>query len=190
MLILGLEQGANCSLIGWGGVTVDARGDEVTVLGPNSCEGNLPNIFCSNFHTEDHETCSAILGSPVVCDNAIGGFLLNDKECEKLGSKNHLRYLSTGPFASWIQEVTEEDKLFYPQVEFTRRFIVNIVHYKDTESATVACAGTIIAPNHVLTTASCVKVSGNLKIGVRTLTATGSSTSKKNTLKNSLRTRG
>jgi hypothetical protein len=41
------------NLVGWGGSLLSPQVEEVQVLGPQSCNVNLNQTFCSNFDTND-----------------------------------------------------------------------------------------------------------------------------------------
>lgn len=81
------------------------RRDAVQVLGPTSCDPKLPNIFCSIFITDTHATCTANLGSPVICSedgNAIDGLLINENACTNHLGRYQLNYISVGDVREWI----------------------------------------------------------------------------------------
>lgn len=164
-------------MYGWGDVLDEPRRDLVTVRGAEFCDQNSPHIFCSNFNATEHETCTAVLGSPVICRNEISGFALNNETCTKtFENQTVLNYQSIEGFGEWIDEVTS-----HSTVENTVRFIVNVAHYTypDLDTAITRCAASVITNVHVLTTASCVNVKAPQKIAVQaTITGeTGNSTS-------------
>jgi Trypsin len=162
-------------LYGWGGDLTYPRNDLVTVRGSEFCNSNSTEAFCTIFDTKEHDTCSANLGSPVVCRNEIAGFSTNNGSCTTVReTQNVLNYQSIGNFYDWIYETTT-----YSTVENTIRFIVNVAHFTfpDLNSAVVRCAASIITNVHVLTTATCVKVKSPLEIAVEVTTTTENSDS-------------
>lgn len=144
------------------------RQDLVTIVGSELCDQNFPDIFCSTFDSLDDVTCNAILGSPVICGNALAGFLINDESCTIVGDQNVLRYHSVGDFGEWIKEITTNES-----IEDIARFILNVAVYDlpDTESAVTRCVASVITQRHVLTTASCVSVEKSQGIVVQTIVA-------------------
>lgn len=179
---IGLQERTNCNLFGWGGVTLNPRRDSVAILSPQSCDENLPRIFCSNFESASDRSCTASRGSPLVCDgNSIAGMLISDGTCTTTGVGNHLRYHSISDYIVWMQNVVngknpDDNNPDNNPIPTTGRFIVNVVHYSPGNSPTVRCSGTIITSEHVLTTASCTIVPASLQVGIQTETSNGLST--------------
>jgi hypothetical protein len=104
------------------------------------------------------------LGSPLTCldSSVVSGILLNDQSCSASGSYFLLNYLSLGPSASWINEVTSDDSVENP------RFTVDVMHYfNNISDAVQRCTGTIISDNRILTTASCVLVEKTKQIAIQ-----------------------
>ena len=126
---------------------------------------NSSEVFCSLFNSTDDESCSAALGSPVICRNEISGLVTNAGNCSIADdSQILLNYESVGDSSDWI-----EDVIYYTTVENTVRFIVHVAHFDfpDLETAVIRCAASIITNAHVLTTASCVVVQPPQAIAVQ-----------------------
>jgi hypothetical protein len=179
--ISSLQANTDCELFGWGGGLQNPRRDLVTVLDSKFCNPKFPDTFCSMFATETHRSCNAMLASPIVCGNIISGFLINDGTCTFINNnQTALSYLSVGDFADWIQRVTSNE----PEIGNNERFVVNILQFTsgNIQESTFRCSGTIIAPRHVLTTASCGKVSEPFEIAIQIILESGTSTCKKRKL--------
>ena len=57
------------------------------------------------FATGTESTCTANLGSPVICseeDNAIDGLLINEQSCKEHNGRFLLSFISIGYFTDWI----------------------------------------------------------------------------------------
>jgi hypothetical protein len=174
----GLQGAANCNLFGWGGASINPRNDAVGILSPESCDARYPQVFCSNFASLDHKTCSARLGSPVICSNGfIAGFSLNSGNCVADNERALVRFLTIHEFIPWMQEVLGGGSIPPPSTDppdsntdapsqDSSRFIIDVVHFITIDSPRVRCSGTIISPNHVLTAASCVIVEDPFRVGV------------------------
>jgi secreted trypsin-like serine protease len=157
----------------------------VDVLSSDVCEADFLQRFCSQFNSTDSESCSAPLGSPVVCeDGDIAGILINDGKCSEVGDNALLFYHSIESFIDWIEDVVAETKRA-PRETTTRppreireptEFIVNVVHFEDIGKTKIRCSGTVVSRRHVVTAASCVDVSEPVKIGVRMMTIEGTIT--------------
>jgi hypothetical protein len=111
MTLGSLRSDSSCYLFGWTGSSTLIRRDSVTVFGPQNCNPNSPQVFCSSFMTPNHFSCDAQLGSPLVCGDLrrIAGFVISDGSCSVDGTRNMLSYHSVGQFDSWIREVTGSD---------------------------------------------------------------------------------
>jgi secreted trypsin-like serine protease len=162
-MVLGLPAGGSCNLYGWGDEQVNPRRDAVSVDEPQQCDPNFPQVFCSRHSSQSEGSCTARLGSPLVCLGSltVTGILLNDQSCSASGSNFLLNYHSLHRFQDWINEVTSDDYQENP------RFTVFVMHYtNDISDAVQRCAGTIISDRHVLTTASCVSVQPSTQIAI------------------------
>lgn len=160
-----LNRNLLCDVYGWGDDSSEPRSDMVIVRDFQQCDLDSPDAFCSHFDSFDHETCSAALGSPVVCLKSIAGFVTNNQNCSNINETlSTLNYQSIGNFSDWIQDVT-----YYTATENTVRFILNVAHFTspDLTTAVVRCAASVITNIHVLTTASCVIVEEPQAIAVR-----------------------
>lgn len=113
--IEGPWNGVACQLVGWGGGDVySSRRDVIGVYRPDLCDSSLPEVFCSTFPIASTESCSAILGAPLICENesTISGFLLNDRNCEvNSNGRNQLNFHSVDQYKKWIEEVLETNSV-------------------------------------------------------------------------------
>jgi hypothetical protein len=166
----GLQPNILCNIYGWGDVEATPRHDLVTVRGSHFCDPTSSEVFCSIFNTTEHETCSAVLGSPIICRNEIAGLVTNNESCTTNDKgQGVLNYQTVGGTEEWIEDVT-----YYSIIENTVRFIVNVAHYTfpDLDTAVTRCAASIITNVHVLTTATCVNVQLPLSIAIQATTST------------------
>lgn len=142
--------------------------ETVSVYGPQFCDPNSLQVFCSTFELPTSFECSATLGSPVMCgdQSTVDGFLLTAGQCLIDGSNRAtLEYHSVDYHRWWIEEVSS--KLY--NESFSPDFIVNVLHYTapNFDHAIIRCSATIITVRHVLTTASCVDVTNTTKITIQ-----------------------
>jgi hypothetical protein len=134
------------------------------IYGPEFCQTNFREVYCSFFNTSSSETCSATLGEPVLCgdDNLLSAFLIQHDPCTpNLNGEIQLRYHSIASYREWIDEVfkSDDDKL-------SKKYIVNIIEYTNITTVKLRCAGTVISEHHVLTTADCVTIDKGLTLGI------------------------
>ena len=99
-----LSSNISCNLFGWGSENPFPRMESVRIYGPEFCDPTNPNVFCSTFPTENHATCTATLGSPVVCDsnNNIAGILNSHRQCTNENNQIVQTFISLLDFHSWI----------------------------------------------------------------------------------------
>ena len=105
-----LRSNTVCQLFGWGSVNNNPRRDAVIVFDSQICDPNFPTLFCTMFATGTESTCSANLGSPVICseeDNAIDGILINEQSCKEQNGRFLLSFISIGHLSDWISCVIE-----------------------------------------------------------------------------------
>ncbi|CRK94124.1 CLUMA_CG007647, isoform A [Clunio marinus] len=102
-LSLGALSNQTCFLYGWGAVNSEPRRESVTVNFPDSCAGDNPQAYCSNFNIlEVISRCNGLLpGSPLICGdgNVVNGMVLNGG-CNTF--QPYLYYHSMEEFSSWI----------------------------------------------------------------------------------------
>lgn len=101
----GLESYTICQLYGWGS-TYDLlpRRDSVIVYDSQNCDPRFPSLYCSTFIT-NQTTCSANLGSPLVCSsdgNSIDGLLINENSCTSYNNRYLLNYISIEKYKDWV----------------------------------------------------------------------------------------
>jgi hypothetical protein len=166
-------------LFGWGGAFIDSRQDLVSVVDSELCDPNFPNVFCSVFESVDHETCDAVVGSPLICGNALAGFLINNRTCTSVGDQHVLRYHSVGDFGAWIKVVTSDESIENPA-----RFILNIASYNvpDIDAPVTRCVGSVITNRHIVTTATCVNVDSSQGIIIQAVISNNNETRTTSTL--------
>lgn len=109
-----LTDNAECRLFGWteNGAELP-RYETVRIRSPQNCNASLPRAFCTQFDSQFPDTCSAVLGSPVVCGNGtvVSGFLVgSNRDCIRTGSQTELFYHSVGQFQEWIERVSAAGK--------------------------------------------------------------------------------
>jgi hypothetical protein len=103
-----LKSDNSYSLFGWGQESDESTSRSVTVRGPQFCDENFPQIFCSSFETSNAFNCDAYLGSPLISvDEGLAGILINsERRCTTSGDRFVLNYISIGDFREWIDEVS------------------------------------------------------------------------------------
>lgn len=145
----------NCRLFGWGGGLITPPSEPIDILNSQECDSKVSNFFCAFINETSEATCSSYLASPVMCDDAFAGFVINNQTCSNDEDQNFLTIISVGEFGDWIREVTRPDVPRYDD-----RFILEIAHYDvpDIESSEFQCVGTAVTLRHVVTAASCVDV--------------------------------
>lgn len=90
----------------------ETRRDSITVSPPSDCDPNFPQLFCSTFISTTHATCTARLGSAVVCDDeSVSAIVLNDGSCSSHGSAFLLNHQSIGDYEDWIRKVSSAKSL-------------------------------------------------------------------------------
>lgn len=100
-----------CQLAGWGGGSNNSPQNPITVYNSNFCDESIPfvnAVYCSRFTSNDHNSCSASLGSPVLCidDEYLSGFVINKGDCSATGDHFSLLLQSIEPHREWIEEVS------------------------------------------------------------------------------------
>ncbi|XP_037034422.1 uncharacterized protein LOC119073217 [Bradysia coprophila] len=107
-----LQQNSSCQLFGWGPTNIGfTRGDPINVNGPQFCDPNHPQAFCTSHPTVFHHSCNAMTGSPVTCDgneSVVTGFLINNATCNTNNGRASLRYHSVSEFTDWILHPTNQ----------------------------------------------------------------------------------
>lgn len=101
-----LVTNSTCQLFGWGGAEENPISYPVVVYGSQFCNQTVPQASCSMFDSPLHLTCSALTGSPLVCNNSrVDGFIVTEGlRCT--AESNRLYYHSVGDFREWIEHVS------------------------------------------------------------------------------------
>lgn len=104
-----LQNNTNFSIYGWGGETAIPRRELVTVLSPQLCHSNFPQVYCTIFNASSNgSTCSSKLGSPLSKDDLnIDGFLINEGFCSVNGTPYIMNYHSLEDYSDWIEKASE-----------------------------------------------------------------------------------
>lgn len=98
---------ATCNLFGWGSVGENPEFNAVTVYSSQYCDKTSPQLSCSTFDSPFNTACSALTGSPLVCDNGfVDGIVLSHEMCTATDESHRLYYLSVGEFREWIEQVS------------------------------------------------------------------------------------
>lgn len=105
-----LRTNSTCNLHGWSGAWTNFRRDPIAVFAPQFCYGSLPQAFCATFDSVNHVTCTANLGSPVICghEGRVDGFMITESfNCDRVWGRTMQSYHSVEEFRDWINEVTQ-----------------------------------------------------------------------------------
>lgn len=104
-----LTTNSTCRLFGWGGSEDNPETVEVEVFGPQYCNLNLPQAYCTDLLTPGR-ACQAYTGSPVVCSaQTVDGFLLQTGCPEASPGRYLVDYHSVAEFREWIDIVSSAD---------------------------------------------------------------------------------
>lgn len=94
----------SCKLYGFGGAEDFPKNDLVTVDGPRFCGMDPIETYCT-ISPPNIDTCTAKLGSPVVCNEGfIDGFIIKNAGCNS--EEFLLSYHSVDDFREWIELVS------------------------------------------------------------------------------------
>ena len=139
-----LQSNTTCSLFGWGQQSWNPRRETVSIYSSEFCDPALPQVSCSTFESNEHSSCSATLGSPVLCDEDLwfSGFVITEG-CVTVDSRVKLNYHSISPYRNWIDEVIRADAVDRLNSQL---FVVNIMQLEQGRMDTlkIRCSGTII----------------------------------------------
>jgi hypothetical protein len=139
MPLSAIRSNSSCELYLSGG-ELNHRSSEVSVYDSKFCNPNRPEVYCSIFESNSNETCRALTGSPLICDDKFAGILDTNGTCFALNSNQvYQNFYSIGDFQPWIDKVMQDNMQAYPF------FVVQVLHYYvDIKDATFLCTGTII----------------------------------------------
>lgn len=151
-----LPTNTTCNLYGWGQQTAFPQSVSVSIYDSEFCNPDLPQVWCSTFVSTLHQTCYAVLGSPVLCDDnsRFSGFMTSDG-CSEIRGQGQISYHSVLTHRLWLEEV------FNSEIVSSSNFVANVMELLDVNiigTARFRCIGTIISERHLLTTASCVSI--------------------------------
>lgn len=162
--IQGLPSNSTCNVFGWGQqFGLHPRNEVTSIYSSEFCNPDLPLVSCSTFTSITDPICSAMLGSPILCDsNTRFAGLVTSERC--VGSENNFfkNMQSVHDFGAWYQKVLRIQNSTTPY--FMREVVEYIPDF--TGSERFRCVATIINENHFLTTATCVLLPQNTQLAI------------------------
>jgi hypothetical protein len=164
-----LPSNSTCNLFGWGyPIRGPPRTEVISIYGPSFCDSNFPQTSCSTFNETNNQTCTAVIGSPVLCgsEGRFTGFQVS-QGCVQGQNQQTMTFHSVNTFRTWIEEVLRSSRQTFNVAT------ANVVEFFPNDiilTPRTRCAGTFISERHVVTIATCVILpeNANVEIGVET----------------------